>query len=393
MKKRITILFASLGTLVFTFLSTAALSFEFITETETVIVQDVVVEIVKTADNFILLFDSSSSMDEPYKNTGMKKIGALKKVLKERNNNFPDLQYNAGLYTFSPRDNVLRNRTLKPYYEMKPYNKAEFAKAIDALPDDGAGPTMLQDALTELDEILAAQKGSTVIFVITDGKFTKVRNMKNPVKIANDLAAKYNISFFVVSNASSKIEKDILKAVGSINAYSRMIPLDYLLTSPANLTGALFVLEENIVERAINIEKIVGIVLSPPGVAAPPLAEADINTLAAELKDIRFDFNKSDIKPEYYDSLDMLGKFMQVDSQNMVIFSGFTDSAGDPEYNLGLSRQRAESVGMYLVERFGIDPERIVLHWYGEASPVAGNDTFEGRSQNRRVETVVAELP
>lgn len=74
------------------------------------------------------------------------------------------------------------------------------------------------------------------------------------------------------------------------------------------------------------------------------------------------------------------------------ILSGFTDSIGDQEYNLGLSRRRAEAVGLYLAAKFNIDPGRIVLHWYGEASPVAGNDTEEGRMLNRRVDVLVADM-
>ena len=69
-----------------------------------------------------------------------------------------------------------------------------------------------------------------------------------------------------------------------------------------------------------------------------------------------------------------------------------TDSRGSQEYNLGLSRLWAESVGVYLVERCNIDPERIVVQWDGESAPVASNATEEGRGQNRRVDTVVARL-
>ncbi len=75
------------------------------------------------------------------------------------------------------------------------------------------------------------------------------------------------------------------------------------------------------------------------------------------------------------------------------MFSGFTDNKGTQEYNLSLSTRRAESVGMYLVDNFGIDPIRIVPQWYGMAAPVAGNGTEERQHKNRRFETIVAELP
>ena len=97
MKKRLTILLTALGMMVFVFLSTDAMSFDLITKTETVMVEGVEVDIVKTADNFIVLFDSSGSMAKPYKGTNMTKIEVEKKILKDRNKKLPDLQFNAGL--------------------------------------------------------------------------------------------------------------------------------------------------------------------------------------------------------------------------------------------------------------------------------------------------------
>jgi OOP family OmpA-OmpF porin len=86
------------------FLSTDAMSFELITKTETVVVEGVEIDIVKTADNFIVLFDSSSSMGKPYKGTNMTKIEMEKKILKDRNQKLPDLKFTAGavhIYTES----------------------------------------------------------------------------------------------------------------------------------------------------------------------------------------------------------------------------------------------------------------------------------------------------
>lgn len=370
MKKRLAVLLTALGMMVCGFVSTDAMSFELITKTETVVVEGVEIDIVKTADNFIVLFDSSSSMGTPYKGTNMTKIEVEKKILKDRNEKLPDLKFNAGLYTFTPKTGSLSFKALKPYYEMKPYNKAAFAKAIDQLPTKASGPTLLQQGLLELDKILAGLTGRTVVFVVTDGVFSSTYTMKKPKKIARDLATKYNVCFYVISNAPSQDEEELLKAVASINECSRVIPFEAFVERPGFLSGALFVLQERIVPRVVTIEKIVGV----------------------ELEDIRFDYDRSDIRSEYYDKLNALGKFLRDNPSTYVLFAGFTDSRGSQEYNLGLSRRRAESVGVYLVERCNIDPERIVVQWYGEAAPVASNATEEGQSQNRRVDTVVAKL-
>lgn len=64
---------------------------------------------------------------------------------------------------------------------------------------------------------------------------------------------------------------------------------------------------------------------------------------------------------------------------------GHTDSRGRESYNQSLSETRARSVVRYMVNA-GIDPERVTARGFGEASPVADNDTSEGRAKNRRIE-------
>jgi OOP family OmpA-OmpF porin len=68
-----------------------------------------------------------------------------------------------------------------------------------------------------------------------------------------------------------------------------------------------------------------------------------------------------------------------------VIVEGHTDSVGSDAYNKKLSLRRADAVRQYLVKH-GIPADRITAEGFGESSPVASNDTEDGRAQNRRVE-------
>jgi outer membrane protein OmpA-like peptidoglycan-associated protein len=70
------------------------------------------------------------------------------------------------------------------------------------------------------------------------------------------------------------------------------------------------------------------------------------------------------------------------------MIEGHTDSTGSAEYNLALSRRRAEAVAQALRSQ-GIDSDRIVTRGYGQEYPVASNDTPSGRLQNRRVEVII----
>jgi outer membrane protein OmpA-like peptidoglycan-associated protein len=76
-----------------------------------------------------------------------------------------------------------------------------------------------------------------------------------------------------------------------------------------------------------------------------------------------------------------------------VSVEGHTDANGSDSTNLILSQDRADAVKAYLVNNFGLDPEKISSVGYGEARPVATNETSEGRARNRRIDLVIhAEL-
>jgi outer membrane protein OmpA-like peptidoglycan-associated protein len=74
------------------------------------------------------------------------------------------------------------------------------------------------------------------------------------------------------------------------------------------------------------------------------------------------------------------------------IIIGNTDSTGNAEYNMGLSKRRAQAVADYLVST-GIDPDKLRVTGRGKNDPIASNDTEEGRALNRRVDIVVIAEP
>jgi len=84
--------------------------------------------------------------------------------------------------------------------------------------------------------------------------------------------------------------------------------------------------------------------------------------------------------------------FLVANPKAFVDVQGFCDSRGTPEYNMKLSRERAEAVTDYLVQNSKLDPARVATMWYGEGSPAASNDTVEGRAKNRRVAIAVSGL-
>ncbi|MDC7956229.1 OmpA family protein [Fusobacterium simiae] len=108
-------------------------------------------------------------------------------------------------------------------------------------------------------------------------------------------------------------------------------------------------------------------------------------TIVLDERSLNFDFDKSNVKPQYYDLLKNIKEFVEQNNYEITIV-GHTDSIGSNQYNFGLSRRRAESVKAKLLE-FGLAADRIVgIEAMGEEQPIATNATKEGRAQNRRVE-------
>ncbi len=84
--------------------------------------------------------------------------------------------------------------------------------------------------------------------------------------------------------------------------------------------------------------------------------------------------------------LEQLGRHLQTHPHLWAAIEGHTDSVGDPTTNRKLSEARALAVRTMLINRFSLDPRRLVSVGYGQERPVADNTTEEGRFQNRRVE-------
>ena len=133
---------------------------------------------------------------------------------------------------------------------------------------------------------------------------------------------------------------------------------------------------------------------TPPGIKVDalgcplpvPTKSAEVTQLGTWIyKDVQFDFDKSNLKPSSYPTLDEIAAGLKAQPTVKVEVQGHTDSIGKADYNEDLSERRAKSVVKYLIDK-GIAPERLVPEGYGETRPIATNKTAEGRARNRRVE-------
>jgi len=104
---------------------------------------------------------------------------------------------------------------------------------------------------------------------------------------------------------------------------------------------------------------------------------------------MEFASGASEINPIYNNQVNKVGEYMKKYPTTTAVIEGHTDNVGELESNMELSRQRAENVVNYLVDKFGIERSRLSAKGYGPTRRIAYNNTAEGRQKNRRINAVI----
>ena len=102
---------------------------------------------------------------------------------------------------------------------------------------------------------------------------------------------------------------------------------------------------------------------------------------------VNFATDKTDILPDSLPQIEQVVELMKIDTSLQLAVNGHTDNTGDAAHNQALSEGRARAVVAALTSR-GIAASRLVAKGFGDSQPVAGNDSEDGKAQNRRVELV-----
>ena len=224
------------------------------------------------------------------------------------------------------------------------------------------------EGLAALDPILAKLEGKTVVFIFTDGTYTYNRVTKRrPLDEAKPLVDKYDVCLYLISSATTDKAGKLLDDMAALNECSRVVPFDALYQNPVWGQGVLFIVKSTVDVVTTTEQKVVGV----------------------EVRDINFRFDQKAIEAGDHENLKQVAEFLQNNPQSYAVLAGFTDDRGDAEYNLQLSRMRAESAKNYILEQSRIDQDRVIVMWYGATNFIADNDTEEGRARNRRVEIAI----
>ncbi len=139
---------------------------------------------------------------------------------------------------------------------------------------------------------------------------------------------------------------------------------------------------------AVDIVEVKPMTQNMVTVKAEEMAQSIAASGRIALYGILFDFNKAEIKPESKATLEEIAKMLKAEPKLALHVVGHTDNVGNYEFNLGLSKRRAEAVVAALTGEYGIAANRLTANGVANLAPVAVNTTEEGRAKNRRVELV-----
>jgi len=343
-------------------------------------------------DNFLIVFDASSSMKNKIKEEV--KLDIARALVDRMNQTIPELGQTAGLRSFGHAPEVSKEYT-RLVYGMKTYSSQNLAQQFNIT--KAGGLSKLGAALDAAQADFEGLPGAhSAVIIISDGLDVAPAALAS----AQSLKDKYgpSICFYTIQVGDAPDGKEVLQQIAKIGECGFYSGYEGLLTSAGM---AVFVENEFLSKKP---KKVVKAAPAPVAVAVVKKdtdndgvyddedrcpntpAGARVNTVGcwAFTNAALFDFDKSVIKSEAYPMLEEAVTILEKNPAMGVTLQGHTDNIGNAKYNMGLSLRRANAVKAYLVGK-GISEDRLTTEGFGFTKPISPNSTEVGRSLNRRV--------
>ena len=337
-------------------------------------------------DNFIILFDASSSMNHAAGQSA--KFDIAKTLAYGINRSLPELGQTAGFRSFGHAPDLSKEKTIL-FYGMEKYSTKNLDKGIDKVTKAGGftpGGAAFDAARDDLDGLSG---NMNAVIIISDGKDPE----NDVIPAAKKLKAKYGsaICFYPILVGDSKEGAALLQKIADIGGCGFFSTADELMSyaGMADFVEMVFLNEKSALAPPVvsvkNDSDNDGVYDGDDKCPGTP-AGAAVNAVGCWVLDnVLFDFNKSVIKSMAYPLLDDVVKILKQNPAMNLQLNGHCDNIGTPEYNMDLSLRRANAVRDYIV-REGILWRRLGTQGYGFTQPAALNGTDSGRAMNRRVE-------
>lgn len=207
------------------------------------------------------------------------------------------------------------------------------------------------------------------------------------------------LSILCICNKSEKIETDLLgrslSSIENVDGFDGNVEIsgrDITLNGLVDSEDFKLKLEQ-LIGSELGVRKVINnITIKSPEVLKEEIREEVQEALnkVIEFDNIEFQSNTAIILDESFNLLDETAVILTENSDLSVEIGGHSDSAGNEDYNIGLSQRRADAVLIALVNR-GVERSRLLAVGYGSSQSIADNDTDEGKQKNRRVEFKIKE--
>lgn len=344
---------------------------------------------VSKVDNFLVLFDASSSM-------GMfGKFNVAKALVYRMNDTIPEMGQTAGLRSFGHAPSVSENST-ELFYGMEKYYSHNLKNNFEKITKPGGFSPMykaLNDAGTDLKGLSGDMNA---VIIISDG-LDLPGDVLASAKSLKELYGS-SICFYPILVGNNSEGETLLKEIARIGECGFYSTADELLTS----AGMAYFVEKVFLNRKDGTPAILA-TPAPPVMTMRKDSDKDgvydendqcpgtpmgamVNHVGCwALGNVLFDLNKDMIKSRAYPLLDDVAKILKNNPAMSIELQGHCDNVGTADYNMDLSLRRAHAVKAYLIGK-GILKNRLATQGFGFNKPIALNDTAAGRSMNRRVE-------
>ena len=363
---------------------------------------------VPKVDNFVVIFDTSSSMAD--KTHGQAKAVIAKNFLSAMNQTLPELKYNAALRTFghfaySP------DRSTMLIYGVTGYTTSGFETALNDVKAPGGDSSLpLAKAIAAAGEDLKSVQGPIAVVIVSDGEDMD----QVPVQAAKALKNRFSnrICIDTVQVGNDPGGKVILEQIAKASDCGFSASVDSLAdsSSMARFVESIFLAKAVLdsdgdgvpdnkdkcpsTPKGVKVD-VFGCPLDADRDGVPDYLDQCPNTPLGATVDARgcwtysstvlFDLNSAKVKPEAHAALTEAILILKKIPDLKLEIDGHTDNTGSAAYNMALSLRRAEAVKEFFVSK-GIDPGRLSTKGFGFTKPAASNKTKKGRAKNRRVE-------
>ncbi|WP_428355787.1 OmpA family protein [Methyloprofundus sp.] len=340
-------------------------------------------------DTVYVILDASSSTRVTYdgNDSGDSKLDVEKQTLYRLNKTIPaNIRLNSAMQTYGS-GHCLDWSSTKTDQSLTKYTAKGFQTALDQTQCASGGSPMnkaLLQAATDLD----SASGNTAVLILSDGQQLPDNTLAAAQALEDKFGSRLCIYSIWVGNSYDTSGQVVLQELSNISNCGKSMTAAELSSSSSM---ASFVEGMLYTSGAVAVAQVTSRDSDGDGVDdaydkcknTPSGAKVNSNGCWS-YNSVDFGFDSAKISPAFAPLFENAISTLKRNPNMTVELEGHTDSTGPEAYNMGLSERRAKAVKNHLVEN-GIDASRLATKGFGEANPIAPNDTAEGRAENRRV--------